>query len=71
MSTSRAIRKFLDAADHVDLIGLGHSEHSPAYQRAKNNAVKALGEARDAGASQEDVDDANEARYDRYGCRKY
>ncbi|MFI6765618.1 hypothetical protein [Streptomyces sp. NPDC050355] len=65
MSKRQAIRKFLDAADHTDLIGVAHSEHSPTYQRSKNEAIKALAAARDAGATQAEVDDAINARYRR------
>lgn len=63
MSKASAISRFLNAADHVDLIAVAHNEHSPTYQNAKNDAVAALDQARKAGASQADVDAAINARH--------
>ncbi|MFI6767273.1 hypothetical protein [Streptomyces sp. NPDC050355] len=65
MSKARAISRFLDAADRTDLMTRVHGDLSHASLTAKNDAIRALHDARDAGASQAEVDDAINARYGR------
>ncbi|MFI6771173.1 hypothetical protein [Streptomyces sp. NPDC050355] len=62
MSKARAIRNFLDAADRTDLMNRVHGELSHAGLTAKNDAIHALHTAKEAGASQDDVNDAINAR---------